>query len=320
MTNGIAEIAGLLSCPEDGTSLRFASNALHCPSCARHFPVHSDNLAEILPLRPRAFPASANPTYYRDYVRAFDQVYRNDPTTLAWGAEEAVSESWARKRRRQVAAVERLITEENRSEENRNTNSILCDVAAGAGYYSFAYAPLFRLVIHCDLSVENLSYAWRRARSLGIRNIVFLRTDYFALPFHRALDCVICLDTLIRGASHDSALLASIARSLKTGGSAVVDFHNWWHNPLRRIGILPDNFAGNTSYSRRGLCRLLTTARVRQFEIEPFIQEVNPDRPASRLLMRLLPPTRFMVRLPGNFLRQTATLVNTTVAARERPV
>jgi SAM-dependent methyltransferase len=294
MVSNFNAIASLLSCPEDGESLCCVPGELLCPHCARRFPIHRENLAEILPKRPNQLPASVGPTYREAYVRAFEQPFGHDDTALAWGAEETASESWTLKRRRQVAMVRPLI-----SEGVTPDDSVLCDISGGSGYYTLTFAPLFRFVIHCDLSVENLNYVSRKARALGIENIFFLRVDYFVPPFRHSLDRIICLDTLIRGEEHDSVLLGAIVRSLKPGGHAVVDFHNWWHNPLRRLGVLPDNFLDNTSYTRGELRRLLAGTGIHQFEIKPFVQEVDPGQPAGKLFLRLIPPTRFMVRLPA---------------------
>jgi hypothetical protein len=93
--------------------------------------------------------------------------------------------------------------------------------------------------------------------------------------------------------------LGAIVRCLKPGGHAVVDFHNWWHNPLRRLRVLRDNFLDNTSYTRGELGRLLASTGIQQFEIKPFVQEVDPGQPAGKFFIRLIPPTRFMVRLPA---------------------
>jgi len=292
MVNSFNVIASLLSCPEDGEFLRFVPGELLCLRCARRFPIHGENLVEILPGRPYQLPASVGPAYREAYIRAFEQPFGHDDTTLAWGAEETATESWALKRRRQVAMVRPLI-----SEGVTPDDSVLCDISGGSGYYTLAFAPLFRFVIHCDLSVDNLNYVSRKARALGIQNIFFLRVDYFAPPFRYSLDRIICLDTLIHGGGHDSVLLKAIVRSLKPGGHAVVDFHNWWHNPLRRLGVLPDNFLENTSYTRGELRRLLASTGIHQFEIKPFVQEVDPEQSTGKFLMRLIPPTRFMVRL-----------------------
>jgi SAM-dependent methyltransferase len=307
MASSFNAIASLLSCPEDGESLCCVPGELLCPRCARRFPIHGENLVEILPRRPCQLPAFVSPAYREAYIRAFEQPFGQDDGAFAWGAEETVPESWALKRRRQVAMVRPLISEGVSSDD-----SVLCDISAGSGYYTLAFAPLFRFVIHCDLSVENLNYVSRKARALGIQNIFFLRADYFAPPFRHSLDRIICLDTLIRGGEHDSVLLRAIVHSLKPGGHAVVDFHNWWHNPLRRLGVLQDNFLGNTSYTRGELRRLLTGTGIHQFEIKPFVQEVDPGQPAGKFFLRLIPPTRFMVRLPAWSEPSTRALSATT--------
>lgn len=291
MANNFAAIARLLSCPDDGGFLRYVSSELQCSSCARRFPLHADNLAEILPRRPCELPTLVNSAYHQGYLRAFARAYRYDETSLAWGAEEIVSESWIRKRRRQVAAVQPLITEGITPGE-----SVLCDIAAGAGYYTFAYAHLFRFVLHCDLSVDNLSYAWRKAGALGLQNILFLRADYFALPFDQSLSRILCLDTLIRGDAHDSLLLDAISRSLKPAGYAVVDFHNWWHNPLRRLGILPNNFHENRSYRRSEADQLLHSIGIRDLCVRPFLQEFDPGAASAGFVSKIFPSTRLIYR------------------------
>jgi SAM-dependent methyltransferase len=291
MSDNFSAIASLLCCPDDGAPLTYDSAALICSSCLRRFAIYAGNLAEILPRQPRGPSPGANPAYHHSYLQAFEQPYSYDETSTAWGAEELNSESWTRKRRRQVAMVQRLITE-----GTLPGASILCDIAAGAGYYTFAYASHFRFVLHCDLSVDNLNYARRKAHSLGIRNIFFLRTDYFAPPFRHSLDRIVCMDTLISGEAHDAVLLANIARTLRPDGRAVVAFHNWWHNPLRRLGLLPENFHNNRSYRRPEAEQLLRQAGIEHYSFRRFFQEFHPDSRPSALLTSFLPPTQFLYR------------------------
>jgi SAM-dependent methyltransferase len=291
MADNFAAIVGLFSCPDDGSSMLHAAGELHCSSCARRFPILAGNLAEILPQRPFDLSDSVNSSYREGYFKAFEQIFQFDDTSLAWGAEETMPWSWACKRRRQVAVVRPFVVDGTAPAE-----SILCDVAAGAGYYTFAYAHLFRYVLHCDLSVDNLNYAWHKARALGIQNIFFIRADYFALPFRRSVDRVLCLDSLIRGEAHDSALLTGIARSLKSQGFAITDFHNWWHNPLRRLGLLPENFHQNRSYRRSEAEQLLRRAGVNNFSFRPFLQEFDPDSAVAGFLSGIFPSTRLVYR------------------------
>lgn len=291
MEHNFSSVASLLSCPDDGAPLGYDSATLICSSCDRRFPIHASNFAEILPAQRRSFSDAVNRAYRRDYLQAFEQPYSDNETSTAWGAEERNSESWTRKRRRQVAMVRQLITEGTLPDA-----SILCDIAAGAGYYTFDYASVFRFVFHCDLSVDNLNYARRKAQSLGIRNIFFLRADYFAPPFHNSLDRILCMDTLIRGEAHDAILLANISRSLRPDGRAVVDFHNWWHNPLRRLGLLPQNLETNRSYRRAEARQLLRQAGIENYSAQAFFQEFNPHSKLSGLLTLFLPSTQLVYR------------------------
>jgi SAM-dependent methyltransferase len=285
-------ILELLSCPDDGQPLRLAKAQLLCSGCGRSFPLDREDLAEILPIHPVGLPVSTSAEYCSAYLMLFEQQFQRDSPCLPRAAEETATGAWIRKRRRQVSAVLPLVTE-----GAEPGASVLCDIAAGAGHYTFAYAPHFRFVLHCDLSVQNLSYASRKARERNLKNVFFLRIDYFRPPFRQSLDRLLCLDTLIRGEGHDSMLLKSIAGCLKPTGRAVIDFHNWWHNPLRRLGVLPENFHSNRSYRRSETKKLLREAAFRDTQAFPFVQEFDPGSPIERICSKAVPSTRFLYRV-----------------------
>jgi hypothetical protein len=161
------------------------------------------------------------------------------------------------------------------------------------------------------LSADSLAYASAKAKASHLENMVFVRADYFQPPFRNSVHRLTCLDTLIRGAWHETMLLGSIQGILAGGGVAVVDFHNWWHNPLRRWGLLRENFSGNKSYTRKELGSLLGSSGIGEFQLQPFIQEVDPGQIPGKMLARFIPPTRLMVRLArGNAPRmQTAASI-----------
>jgi hypothetical protein len=135
---------------------------------------------------------------------------------------------------------------------------------------------------------------------MGLENMVIVRADYLRPPFLNSIQQLTCLDSLIRGPWHDVRLLASIRQALVPGGSAVVDFHNWWHNPLRRLGLLRQNFGQNRSYTRSEVLHLLRQAGIDDFVVSTFIQEADPQSRSARVLRRLLPATRFLVRLTSS--------------------
>lgn len=291
MIDQLQSVLSVLCCPDDGNSLSFVAEKLGCTRCGRVFPIHNQQIIELVPRNPAVLPAAISRQYYEVYLNLFAQPFREDGNSIAWGAPEAFAESWVRKRRRQVTAVRPLVT------DGIEANDVLCDIAAGAGYYTFAYQKYFRSIIHCDLSVDNLNYAARKAQKLGISNILFLRVDYFQPPFRRSLDRVLCLDTLIRGEAHDLLLLRTIAECLTPNGKAVVDFHNWWHNPLRRLHVLPDNFHHNRSYSRRQVQRLFHDAAIQEADFRRFVQEFNPGTWLDRSCSWAVPATRFLYEI-----------------------
>ena len=135
MAVSLAEVAGLLCCPDDGRRLIEASGDLRCLACDRRFPVHAQNVIEILPRHRQELPSSISSEYREGYKRAFDQKYKNSEWSMAWGAEESMTRSWILKRLRQVEFVRPLVTE-----GAKPGDSTLCDIAAGAGYYTLAYA------------------------------------------------------------------------------------------------------------------------------------------------------------------------------------
>jgi hypothetical protein len=94
------------------------------------------------------------------------------------------------------------------------------------------------------------------------------------LPFNNTLQQIICTDTLIRGRLHEILLLNSLHNALSDGGQALVDFHNWWHNPLRRLGLMSQNFGHNMSYTRKTAEKIVLVAGISKWKYFPFRQEI----------------------------------------------
>jgi len=295
MPFSLEEISLLLCCPDDRAALAACPNGLRCERCHRFYPLLSQNILELLPSRPIIFPDKSELGPYRDgYVREFFRPPEIRVGAKAWGAPEARSSKWLQLRERQTREVLQFL-----GAGQAGAASVFCDLSAGAGHCTFRAAKEYRLVFHCDLSMDALAYAGAKASAMRLENIVFVHADYFQPPFWNSVHHLICLDTLIRGAWHEAKLLQSIQSALTPRGAAVVDFHNWWHNPLRRLGFLPDNFVGNKSYTRGELTSLLSISGIEEFDTRPFVQEVDPRGAPGKLLARFIPATRLMVRLAG---------------------
>lgn len=287
-------LSGILFCPDDGRLLSCAPLRIDCPRCARNFPIFANGIAEILPSCPAEPASNREAKYWQAYSQAFRERFAASEEAIAWGAPEVNPQFWIERRLRQTRAVEPLL-----DGREPPSQQVLCDISAGAGHYTLAYCRKFQMVLHCDLSVSNLNYVARRASALGLKNLFLLRTDYFALPFRNCIDRVLCLDTLVRGEGHEIAVLKSIRSALAPNGRAVVDFHNWWHNPIRRLGLLPENFHENCSYSSKQTRRLMCEAGVTRFDFFRFHQEFETGNWYRALLSRVIPATRLLVRFDG---------------------
>src|SRR6266480_1100306 len=282
------EITSRLCCPDDQESLRAVSGALDCSRCGRVFPFQEGDILELLPREP-AEPGP-NAEYAAAYHFLFHQTFENRQESIPWGLQEGFSPSWRLHRERQARAVLSLL----QSDGAPLKDLILCDISAGIGDYTLSYAQHFKGVLHCDLSLDALRYASAKCRRLGAQNVFFLRVDYLALPFNRTIDRLLCLDTLIRGKDHEKALLGQIQKALAYQGRAIIDFHHWWHNPLRRLGLLPQNFGSNRSYARTGAEGLLRECGVEGWRLVRFYQEFAPESTSLKRISWLLPATRLL--------------------------
>jgi len=290
----LAQISEYLCCPDDGGRFAGLRDRLRCNSCNRLFPLYENNVFDFLPTKPVAVDdLNASERYVKEYSLEFSRPFRLRDDARAWGAPENVPRIWSQHRERHAREVLQFL-----GSGYPPSKGVFCDLSAGSGYCTFEASREYDFVFHCDLSLDSLGYAIAKAKRLRIENIVFIRADYFQLPFRGTISRLTCLDTLIRGSRHELKLLESIGRALSPDGAAVLDFHNWWHNPVRRLGLRPDNFKGNRSYTRRELSKLLADAGIPRFEIQAFIQESGPSR-FWEFFSPLIPPTRFLVRISG---------------------
>jgi SAM-dependent methyltransferase len=293
----VIEFASLLErlapvCPDDATPLSPHDGGLACPLCSRVFQILAGRVIDLSPARP-----ATGSWMTESYATAYREMFA-EPLTL-----EAGLAPWADPTRLTASEVERKrahvewIYERVARRKPPPSERILCDIAGGPGYYTLGLAHRFRAVIHCDLSARALSSTYNRASAAGLTNVYFLRLDYLALPFRGTLDVAICLDTLIRGPDHDELAYRRIAAALSPSGVGFVDFHNWWHNPLRRLGLLPDNFVDNRSYTRREVERIARSPAGVVSNLFPFYSEIKGNGLAARAARFALPATRHTVEI-----------------------
>jgi SAM-dependent methyltransferase/uncharacterized protein YbaR (Trm112 family) len=289
----VNDLSGFLVCPLDRTPLDIDVKAATCTVCRTAYPVIRDRIIDLLPPEPMQLPMPANSEFRIGYEAQFRQRIDRDSEARPWGAPEDTPPAWVAKRRNQVASVLSVLLRHTVTSE-----LTLCDVSAGAGYYSLEYARYFRRVIHSDISPESVVYGHAKAKSLGLDNVFFCRTDYFRPPFNRNIDVAICMDSMIRGPWHEAKLLRNITYSLSTNGIAIVDLHNWWHNPVRRLGLGRQNFRECYSYTKSSASKLIQDVGMEVADYFPFRQEESASIGGlSRGLSSLIPPTRLVYLL-----------------------
>ena len=294
MRFSLDEIISRLCCPDDQGPLRPKTDALECHQCGRIFPIREGEIIELLPVKP--VDGWSNPEYAANYSGLFYKNFENREEAIAWALHETRSPSWKRHRERQTRAVLSLL----QSDQTPLHDSILFDISAGVGNYTLSYAQLFKRVLHCDLSVDALRYASAKCRRMGLENVLFLRVDYCALPFSHSIDHLLCLGTLIRGRDHERVLLGQIQKALSPQGRAIIEFHHWWHNPLRRIGLFRQTFGKNRSYSRSSAEKLMRECGIENWRLTRFHQELEPSSRFGKALALVLPATCLMYEFGPN--------------------
>jgi SAM-dependent methyltransferase len=229
------------------------------------------------------------PAFHTAYREARAARLNLNDAGVAWGAPQTMPPEWVRLRRLYSERVVDLVF--NLLGTRRG---IALDTSAGAGYVSFALAERGLATIHADLDPQSIVCAVQWKGEHREPPLLVVRADYFALPLRGTADVIVATDSLIRGMAHEMAALEAIRLALRDDGFAVVDFHNWLHNPLRRLGVLPDNFVGNRSYFHWEVRPLLRAVGLEVLMEQSYRQEEDQSL-VRRLVAPLVPPTRFIV-------------------------
>lgn len=272
-------------CPDCKTSISYEGSHFRCDNCQRQFPFYDNAILEILPKTPSKYAFDVRSGYHE---KVYNQLFSSkrqevDPET-SWANPDKVPVKWLKKKNEHVGFIKNII------EKNIPGREVLCDFTGSSGYYTFELRKLFKWVFHCDLSIESLLFAKKRAEAQHIDNLIFIRADYTKPPFNSTLDLIICGDTLIYSPYHEGLLLNGMQQSLKEDGQAIFDFHNWWHNPLKQIGIMKTEFGFCYSYSKKETDGFVNRY-FSSFKYWPYYQEFSTGRPGP-LVPGFFPSTR----------------------------
>ena len=205
-----------LGCPNDANSLSISNKKLFCNFCKHEFRIIDENIIELLPKTSFEIDTENNTTKsYSEYYLDLQKLgHSSDSKKRLWGTKtKTVPEGF-------VDTLRNFIF-------NNSENKTVCDVGAGSGDYSLLLAKNSKYVFHCDLDLEAIMFAQKTAKKRGLNNILFIRCDYFSLPFQdESLPSMTCIDILLRGHEHDTKLLTEISKKLQVNGTAILDFHS----------------------------------------------------------------------------------------------
>lgn len=277
-----------LVCPDDRGELSKTSSSFQCTYCGRKFSIYADNFVEVLPSK--RYPLEAKTLPEQLYVKYYQQLaeapFEWNPKATGWGYLP------------HLPVGHRLLYLNERELVGRLLPShlkVLCDITGGVGNYTLYFADRAEVIVHCDLDVNNLNHALRRAKEAQMENVCFVRCDYLYWPFaQEVFDCIMCLDTFERGEVHDGRLLEVMSHALKPGGQLIMDFHNRNH----RLPFRPER---TMSYRRGRVREMLQQAGLQVVQMFPLgclpgsLVRWPWQFQVNKVLTFFLPPTRYVV-------------------------
>lgn len=289
-------VTKVIRCPGEGSPLDWMETECRCVQCSARYPVLADALLDMRPAKPLELGGGASPEYREAYYRLFAEHFTLDPDAKAWGATETNPDKWVAQKRDHANEMCRALVSVRSSDLG-----VVADISAGAGYAVRQLTRQFETVINCDLSTKDLNYsiAWAERNAVG--NIAFVRVDCFQPPFQDSLGALVCLDTLIYGREQMECALKGIHTALHSDGRALVDFHNWWHNPLRCLGLMRRKFPSGGSLGKSEAKQILQSCKLAVVRDVPWQGEWVDTPVLRRTLRRFIPSTRhgFVVRRMG---------------------
>lgn len=199
-------------------------SSLVCTSCARKFGIEGN----LIDLRPRSVVQISK---QNEVAIEYDEIYQNLVNSGSLGKDRApfglISKSVSPGFFKETISFLR---------KRISKDLVVCDVGAGSGDYSVELARSCKFMFHCDLDLEGISLAQKNAEEKGLDNILFLRCNYFRLPFlPHVLDLAYTIDVLERGEEHDKVLLQEIVHVLKNDGLLCFDCHSKERTRLTRV-------------------------------------------------------------------------------------
>jgi SAM-dependent methyltransferase len=171
------------------------------------------------------------------------------------------------------------------------SGSLVLEAGCGVGAQTVTLATRSAgaTIVSVDISAESLAAAEPRARSAGVRNVVFQRADLYALPFHPETFDHVFVCFVLEHLARPGEAMAGLKKVLKPGGTITVIegdhgsvyFHPESLHARRAIQCLIDlqAHAGGDSLIGRSLYPILIKAGFQDVRVSPRMVYVDASRP-----------------------------------------
>jgi ubiquinone/menaquinone biosynthesis C-methylase UbiE len=205
----IEDVLSYLACPDDGESLILDKSKLICCKCSRDFQIEK-NILNLTPKSRFTLPQNQN----KNYEKYYENLRTSKSVNSGWGTiVNAVSIGFVKET---LEKIKKFV----------NSDSIVCDIGAGSGDYSTSIALKAKIIFHCDLDEGGIQSAQKKSLELDLKNIFFIKCDYFKLPFkNNKIDLIFGIDVIERGMEYDQALIKEFYRINSKNGKILFDCH-----------------------------------------------------------------------------------------------
>jgi SAM-dependent methyltransferase len=222
--SSIIENKELFVCPACKNSLDVVGGSFHCGRCNELYPVVNDFMADFTPrAKHHVLDNFQTPYAARFYEEQLNTPFEFREHSCGWGAFEKLP----RWHRNLIQLKNKYLHEVLGIKKTSYNKKIFCDISGGAGNHIVPFTKYFKLLIYCDLSIDNMNFMYRRVKNEGIDNILLVRSSYFNLPFKNSYDVAICIDSLeFYGLVNDAKVIQEIQNGLNPCGKAIFDLHN----------------------------------------------------------------------------------------------
>lgn len=219
----IKKYIDLFKCPNSWEDLYIKWKFLISNNWLYKYPILDSNFIEFLPEKP--YKVSIESSWISDFNFYHSQIKKHIDLSNISNYARWVTKNMSLWQSKFINYELNYIKKKISLLKNKK---ICIDISWWCGTHTFELASNFDLVIHFDLWDQSLNYAYHQAKQLWINNILFIRWDFFNLPFKECIaDIIISIDTFIYySIDDDIKVLKSCQNIINKTGVVMTDFHN----------------------------------------------------------------------------------------------